>query len=248
MDMQLELLEASKSALIERVRSHPFLRRCREGRVALEELRIFLAQQGLYSGYFTRYLCAMMANLPGNDEVLALAENLFEELGLEPDTPQPHHLIYRTMLDRFGVRLEDAEALPGTRLLIGSMFRHCRDPQPSAGLGALCLGAEALVPALYADIVTGFRACGAADRDLEFFLLHIECDDGHAETIRDIMVDIACADPAQLDTMLGAGSDLVEARLKFFDSIEMAFRESRAQGEHLEAQPEAIPVTRMALS
>lgn len=241
MDMQHELIEASKSALIERLRSHPFLRRCREGRVTLEELRIFLAQQGLYSSYFTRYLCAMMANLPSNDEVLALAENLFEELGLDPDSPQPHHLIYRTMLDRFGVRLGDAEPLPGTRLLIDSMFHHCRNQEPSAGLGALCLGAEALVPALYADLVAGFRACGATDPDIEFFLLHIECDDGHAETIRDIMVDIAHADPAQLDTMLGAGSDLVEARRKFFDSIEVAFRESQARGKCLEAESEAIP-------
>jgi len=241
MDMQLELLEAAKSALVERVRSHPFLRRCREGRVPLEELRIFLAQQGLYSGYFTRYLCALMANLPGNDEVLALADNLFEELGLEPGSPRPHHLIYRDMLDRFGVRPGDAAPLPGTRQLIDTMFRHCRNPEPSAGLGALCLGAEALVPALYADIVAGFRACGATDGDLEFFLLHIECDDGHAETIRDIMVNIASADPARLDIMLSAGSDLVEARLRFFDTIQATFRESRAQGLRATAEPEAIP-------
>ncbi|MFC6981268.1 TenA family transcriptional regulator [Microbulbifer taiwanensis] len=201
---------------------------------------MFLAQQGLYSTYFTRYLCAMMANLPGNDEVMALAENLFEELGLEPDSPQPHHLVYRYMLQSFGVRLEDARPLAGTSQLIDSMFRHCRDSRPSAGLGALCLGAEALVPALYTDIVAGFRACGVADKEIEFFLMHIECDDGHAETIRDIMVDIATLDPGQIDIMLGTGSELVDARMRFFDSIEEAYRETLHQPVTA-AEPEAIP-------
>ncbi|MCX2796291.1 iron-containing redox enzyme family protein [Microbulbifer thermotolerans] len=241
MDTQLKLLEAGKGALIGRLRSHPFLQRCREGAIQLDELKVFLAQQGLYSAYFTRYLCAMMANLPSNREVLALAENLFEELGLEPDSPQPHHEVYRSMLYRFEVSLESAELLPGTSQLIDTMFRHCRDTRPSAGLGALCLGAEALVPAIYGDIVAGFRACGAADGDIEFFLLHIECDDGHAETIRDIMVDIAAADPGQLGIMLAAGSDLVEARLRFFDSIEAACRGSQPQATHADTAPEAIP-------
>ena len=242
MDMQLELLEASKSDLIARTRAHPFLMRCREGQVTLEELKIFLVQQGLYSTYFTRYLCAMMANLPSNNEVLALADNLFEELGLEPDSPQPHHLIYRDMLQHFGLDLAGAEPLPGTRRLIERMFHHCRDLSPSAGLGALCLGAEALVPALYSDIVTGFRGCGVEDKAIQFFLLHIECDDGHAETIRDIMADIADADPKQTDIMLAAGRDLVEARRHFFDSIEAAYRESQLSGaEQLEEMAEAIP-------
>ncbi|MCW8126107.1 TenA family transcriptional regulator [Microbulbifer halophilus] len=242
MDMQLELLEASKSDLIARARTHPFLVRCRRGEVKLEELKLFLVQQGFYSTYFTRYLCAMMANLPGNDEVLALADNLFEELGLEPDSPQPHHLIYREMLQHFGLNLAGAEPLAGTRHLIERMFHHCRALSPSAGLGALCLGAEALVPDLYTDLVAGFRSCGIEDRAIEFFLLHIECDDGHAETIRDIMVDIASADSKQIDIMLDAGRDIVEARMHFFDSIEAAHRDRQRNGAELqEHMTGAIP-------
>ncbi|WP_346838608.1 iron-containing redox enzyme family protein [Microbulbifer sp. SAOS-129_SWC] len=241
MDMHLELLEGSKNALIKRTRAHPFLQRCRSGDISLGELKIFLAQQGFYSAYFTRYLCAMMANLPDNTAVLALAENLFEELGLEPGSPQPHHLIYRDMLQRFNVDPAAAEMLPGTRALIARMFHHCRDLSPSAGLGALCLGAEALVPALYTDIACGFRARGASDDAIEFFLLHIECDDGHAETIRDIMVDIVDDDPAQIDIMLGAGRDLVEARLHFFDSIEKHYRETQQRTGAGTTDREAIP-------
>ncbi|AWF79661.1 hypothetical protein BTJ40_01780 [Microbulbifer sp. A4B17] len=235
MEMQLELLEANKDLLIEQTRAHPFLKRCREGSITLEELKIFLVQQGIYSGFFVRYLCAMMANLPSNHEVLELAENLMEELGLEPDSPKPHAVIYRETLEHFGLTLENAETLPGTQHLIDTMFKNCRDLRASAGLGALCLGAEALVPDLYTDIVAGFRSCGVADKEMEFFLLHIECDDGHAETIRDIMVDIGSKDPSQLDIMLEAGRHLVEARLQFFDSIETAYRASKRE------QPQAVP-------
>ncbi|MFV8780971.1 TenA family transcriptional regulator [Microbulbifer sp. SA54] len=241
MDMYLELLENNKEALIERARGHSFLQRCRTGDVPLAELKIFLAQQGLYSAYFTRYLCAMMASLPDNDAVLALAENLFEELGLEPGSPQPHHLIFRDMLRHFDIDLARSPMLPGTRRLIERMFHHCRDLSPSAGLGALCLGAEALVPPLYSDIVAGFRAQGVSDKALEFFLLHIECDDGHAETIRDIMVGIADRDPSQIDVMLNAGRDMVDARLHFFDSIEDCFRKTQTAQPEQDRMREAIP-------
>ncbi|MCO1334127.1 iron-containing redox enzyme family protein [Microbulbifer sp. OS29] len=237
MEMQLELLEANKNLLIEQIRAHPFLKRCREGSITLEELKIFLLQQGIYSRYFVRYLCAMMANLPSNNEVLELAENLMEELGLEPNSPTPHAVMYREMLENFGLSLENSEALPGTRHLVDTMFKNCRDLRASAGLGALCLGAEALVPDLYTDIVTGFRSCDITDKEMKFFLLHIECDDGHAETIRNIMVDIGCKDTSQLDVMLEAGRHLVEARLQFFDSIETAYRAS------LYAQTEAVPAS-----
>jgi pyrroloquinoline quinone (PQQ) biosynthesis protein C len=99
------------------------------------------------------------------------------------------------------------------------MFQHCKDPNPASGLGALCLGAEALVPEVYASIVAGFRAHQVPDKEIAFFLIHIECDDGHAETIRDIMIDIAEKDAQQLNRMLAAGQALVDARLRFFDDI-----------------------------
>ena len=83
MDLRLTVLETTKENLIHRVRAHPFLERCRNGTITLNELKEYLVQQGLYSAYFTRYLCALMSNLPSSDAVLKLAENLFEELGLD---------------------------------------------------------------------------------------------------------------------------------------------------------------------
>ena len=61
------------------------------------------------------------------------------------------------------------------------------------------------------------RARGFAEADYEFFRIHVECDDGHAETIRDIMAALARKDPEQLDIMIAAGQSLVDARWRFFD-------------------------------
>ncbi len=225
MKLQYCVLDEAKMDLTARVLASPFVGRCRAGKVSLTEMKRYLVQQGLYGAHFTRYLCALMSNLPSNHAVLELAENLFEELGLDPaNRSVPHHEIYRDMLARFGLCLEGAQATPGTRLLIDTMLAHCRSTNPAQGLGALCLGAEALVPALYADIILGFKACGVAADDIEFFRIHVDCDDGHAETIREIMLHVAAHDSEQLAAMIDAGSAVVSARLKFFDDLDRPAR------------------------
>lgn len=219
-----DAIEHKRHELIRQIKSHPFLAGCRSGQVTMEELRTFLAQQGLYSRHFTRYLCALMANLPSNEDILHLSENLFEELGLQEGGETPHHVIYHDMLTSFGIDLAKEELTAGTHGLIDSMLQHCKDHNPASGLGAICLGAEALVPDVYSDIVAGFRARGVPDEQISFFLIHIECDDGHAETIRDIMVDVAVTDEQQINRMLAAGQTLVDARLRFFDDVQQAAR------------------------
>jgi pyrroloquinoline quinone (PQQ) biosynthesis protein C len=99
------------------------------------------------------------------------------------------------------------------------MLHHCKNPNPSYGLGAICLGAEALVPALYTDIISGFTACGVEAKDIDFFRIHVECDDGHAETLRDLMVNIAADDTEQVGIMLQTGRALADARFDFFSGI-----------------------------
>lgn len=241
MELYLPVLENTKASLIARVREHSFLQRCRAGDVTLQELKLFLVQQGIYSSYFTRYLCALMGNLPSNDQVLKLAENLCEELGLTPDSETPHSIVYRDMLKAFDLTLDGARPLVGTRRLIDTMFDHCRHANSARGLGALCLGAEALVPPVYADVITAFEAHGVPARTLEFFRIHVECDDGHAETLRDIMVELASRDADNLPFMLGAGNALVDARMDFFSSIE-AEAEDKAPARGIDGFIASAPV------
>lgn len=228
MDLYIRQLELERDALIAKLRTHSFLRRCRDGQITLDELKVFLVQQGLYATNFTKYLCAAMANLPGNSEIRPLAQNLFDEAGFSGT--KPHAVIYDEMLEGFGLSLKGATPTAGTVKLINAMFRHCRNEDPAFGTGALCLGAEALVPAYYSDIVTGFVKCGVKEDQLTFFTLHITVDDGHATTLGEIMASIANDSPEAVAKMVTAGRELVDARMAFLTSVEEASQKLAATG------------------
>lgn len=216
----LSELQAASVHLTDRVLRHPFLAGCANGTVSLDELRAFLAQHGKYARYFTRYLCALISHLDRGDDVLKLAENLIEELGCGSDAERtPHSRIYANMLRDFNIDLESHPVNPETQNLIDTMFMLCRQPGGTAGLGAMCLGAEALVPAIYARIIEGFRHHGVEHRRLEFFTIHIECDDGHAATMHEILARQTEMTPSCRIAALTAGDIAVNARMRFFDAL-----------------------------
>jgi len=212
-------LEQAEESFKARVLEHPFLTKCADGSISMQQLNNFLAQHGKYSSYFTRYLCALMSQLEDGNDVLQLASNLAEELGCTTKDTVPHSRIYADLLEHFEIRATEHKPYPQTQNLIDTMFMLCRQPGGFAGLGALALGAEALVPALYARIVDGFRNHGVPDSSLQFFLIHMECDDGHADTMYSI-IRKAVRETPRLDlVVMSAGEIAINARLKFFDAL-----------------------------
>jgi len=214
-------LETASTELTDRVLRHPFLAGCAQGTVTLDQLRSFLVQHGKYARYFTRYLCALISQLDEGEDVLRLAENLTEELGCVPDAQMrtPHSRIYADMLEDFDIDLAAHPVNPETQNLVDTMFMLCRQPRGTAGLGAMCLGAEGLVPALYGRIIEGFRHHDVDLARLEFFTIHIECDDGHAATMHEILARQTEKSPSCRITALNAGDIAVSARLRFFDAL-----------------------------
>lgn len=196
----------------------PFLTRCRAGQATRGELRAFVVQHHYYSRHFTRYLCALLANMANEGERLELAHNLFEELGFGDFGSVPHAQIYRSMMKAIGVAPTEP-ILPSTEQLVDVMFTACRDPNPLVGLGALCLGAEAIVPHIYSQVVRGFLAQGTDPAALEFFKIHIEGDDAHALTMRKIIEAELAAHPELAVTLQMAARKAIFARKIFFDGI-----------------------------
>lgn len=215
-------LQAASAGLTDRILGHPFLVACGEGEVSIGQLRAFLVQHGKYARYFTRFLCALISQLDDGDDVLRLAENLTEELGCDGANNAvrvPHSRIYADMLRDFEIDPEAFPTNPETQNLIDTMFMLCRQPRGTAGLGAMCLGAEALVPAVYDRIVKGFRHCGIDEQRLEFFTIHIECDDDHAATMHEMLARQIAHSRSSRVTALNAGEIAVSARLCFFDAL-----------------------------
>ena len=176
----------------------------------------FLAQQGYHSQFFTRYLCALISNLDDLPSVHKLTANLAEEMGFDSGggSSETHAEIFSKMLSRFGIDLNAAEIFDETRNLVSVTFAHCRNPQPAYGLGALCLGTEAIVPPLYRDVMAAFKHHGTPDDLLRFFRIHVECDDGHAEAMYSIIRKILNASPMLSTAVDHAARDVFHARLR----------------------------------
>jgi pyrroloquinoline quinone (PQQ) biosynthesis protein C len=204
---------------IARLRAHPFIRRCRDGTITRSALDVFLTQQAQYSSYFTRYLCALIANLDHSDDVFQLAENLAEELGLGEGGGQPHGRLFASMLSDLGIQQQDIRMYEETAHLIDTAFHYCRQRNPAYGLGALCLGAEAIVAPLYEDIIEGFTANGIQREHLKFFQVHVDCDDEHAETMKQILCRLHAERPQDLRYILEGAHAMIDARLEFFSGI-----------------------------
>jgi pyrroloquinoline quinone (PQQ) biosynthesis protein C len=196
-----------------------FLARCRKGSASRRELETFLVQHYFYARHFTRYLCALLVNLESDNDRLVLTENLFEEMGLGTLGTQPHSKIYRDMLTAFGLEPDRERPLNATKELISGMLRFCSSGDAMMGLAALCLGAEAIVPHVYRQILHGLLAGGFPLEKLEFFPLHIDGDDEHAQTMMRIIERELERDPTKAVQMANVAHEIIEMRARFFDAI-----------------------------
>lgn len=210
--------EYIESSWIQELDGTSFLSRCNAGTVSKEELNRFLVQQYFYARQFTRYLCALLSNIQDENDRRELTENLVDETGLGVQKGVPHSVIYREMLNRMGIEPSSTLMAEATKTLIDTMLESCRSTNAAIGLGALCLGAEAIVPHVYSQIVKGFEAHGYTKKDLDFFYIHIGCDDEHALTMKKI-IDRQMQDPRQLLMLKASARRIIHARARFFESL-----------------------------
>lgn len=202
---------------IERLDQVSFLTRCRNGTITKDELFSFLQQHYYYSSNFIRYLCAVISNIADANLNKLLLENLFEEMGFT-NVGKPHFQIYKEMLQALNVEM-NAEVNDATQYFIDQMFAYCRNSNPIYGLAALCLGAEAIVPHVYSQLIHGFKANGIRSELLNFFQIHIECDDQHAITMKKIIEQKIVANPSCIVTIRYVAENMLSLRKIFFDEI-----------------------------
>jgi len=164
-------------------------------------LRDFACHYYGYSSHFPRYLTALISRLEGREDRQALLDNLSEESGcyspedlelLESSGIQaewvanvPHPELFRRFRRALGVpdgapAVEPLEVVAWRELLI-SVLSH---GSAAEAVGALGLGTEGIVPALYPAFVQALQRLGdVAPRDGVFFALHTLVDDHHQATL-----------------------------------------------------------------
>lgn len=189
-----------------------------EGAFDRADLAYVFSQYQLYSKSFTRYLSALMANLDSDLFRSQLSQNLWEEGGgCEP--AKRHAELFRVFLrDALNVIPEDVEFEANTQHFVREYLGYCLGNDGLAGSAFLSLGTESIVPRMYTAFVDGLRRAGFRDDQLEFFHLHIACDDDHAETLEQIVLYYA-DEPRWLDVCKRSMNRALDLRHAFFERL-----------------------------
>ncbi|MDA5192901.1 TenA family transcriptional regulator [Govanella unica] len=178
-------LEAARSA--RHGGRHPFSAAWAAGKLSREQLGKWAIQHYYYIDPIPQQFAALFARLPDLEARQHLLENLLgEEMPHAPEKRHPELLL--KFAAACGVSREtclNAEAngliLPGT-LAMRSWIWELSTIRPLAEASSgIMVALEGQLPTLYPDYVKAMREMGFTEDDLEFFHVHIEGDEGHAE-------------------------------------------------------------------
>jgi len=213
---------------------HPFWR-CRllagfeQGAFSRDDLRYVFSQYHLYSSSFTRLIAAVMVSCESDLFRAQLSENLWEEGGgCAPE--RRHAQIFRNFL-RDSLGIEDVtkiEYAPHTRSFVREYLAEAQHLEPMAAAAFLALGTEGIVSRMYQIMRTGLVRAGIPESELEFFDIHIACDDAHAATLENLMLSYA-GRPGWFDACATALNRALELRAQFFDNLFDALQRSRLE-------------------
>jgi len=205
---------------------HPYLLRLASGDLpdVGAALRDFCRQYRAYTSAFPSYLEAVIANLPDERHRHALEHNLEEERGHHDDAGPhtPHTELFARLRDAVGATADDAaSAQPCAAALAWreGFLRACASKPVGIGLGAIGIGTEVVVSAIYRHLHTAVtRHTDLAPDDYLFLTLHIDCDDEHGDEMRAISVELA-ADREQREALRFGVFTALGLRSAFWDAL-----------------------------
>jgi pyrroloquinoline quinone (PQQ) biosynthesis protein C len=225
-----------QEALQHRAVNHPYLRALAAGSLPDPQLalRDFAQHYYGYSSHFPRYLTALISRLECSGHRRDLLDNLSEEsghyeteelgklrrIGIEPDwiLGIPHPDLFRRFSQALGVDHSSPASDHIEVVCWREMFLAVlSDGTPAEALGALGLGTETIVSAIYKPFVAAIARLNTLQpRDMVFFPLHTLVDDNHQATLRAIAVDFADTPTSRADLAKGMHKALI-LRNSFWD-------------------------------
>jgi mannose-6-phosphate isomerase-like protein (cupin superfamily)/pyrroloquinoline quinone (PQQ) biosynthesis protein C len=214
---------------------------CESGQLSREDFKFIFSQYYLYSRNFTRYLSAAMANCEDDLYRSRLTANLWEEGG-EKDIEKRHAQIFRKFLrEGLSIDIDHIDYLDGTRNFVGEFLRFCLQSHPMASSAFLSLGTEGIVSRMYSSFVEGLAKAGVEEKHLEFFRIHIGCDDDHAATLEKMMCSYY-GEPDWFNSCERAMDYALLLRQRFFDTLMEELPFERVRGVIANVRDPASPL------
>jgi pyrroloquinoline quinone (PQQ) biosynthesis protein C len=184
-------------------------------------LRDFACHYDGYSSHFPRYLTALISRLEAPEDRQPLLDNLSEESGCYPPADLARlaacgiqaewvaHVPHPELFRRFRRALGVADAAPAKEHLEVVAWRQqllglISHGSAAEAVGALGLGTEAIVPAIYPAFMQAMHGLGDVNpRDGVFFALHTLVDDHHQATLKALACKLAIRQRGQQELALG---------------------------------------------
>jgi pyrroloquinoline-quinone synthase len=163
---------------------HPFYQAWQRGELTQDVLRTYAGQYYKHVLAFPQYLSAAHANCPAQADRREVLENLIEEERGDENHPE----LWLRFGEALGVSREalvETEALPQTERLVDTFRDVCaRGSFGEAATALYCY--ESQVPEIAKQKIAGLKQFYGIDdpRGLQFFEVHIEADEWHAEVGR----------------------------------------------------------------
>jgi len=179
---------------------HDYLTSLRDGKFnnMNEVIKDYAHQYSHYSSYFVRYLNGSIRSLKNPQHKESLRKNVIEEVGDKNSidlAKKPHVEIFNHFKQTIGIdAIYEKNHPPSTTTLLWRdlFLQKCNSNISGVSIGAIGLATEYIVPTLYSFIKTAIeKHTDFPESATLFFKLHIECDDGHAETLNQVAEDIA---------------------------------------------------------
>lgn len=167
--------------------THPFYQAWSAGTLSLPALQEYSKQYYRQVEAFPTYVSAVHANCP----LLPVRQYLLENLIEEERGSDNHPELWLRFAEALGVSRDEvigAEPLPETTALTQTFRTLTRDHSYLTGLIAL-LAYEAQVPEIAVAKISGLKEFYGVDeaRGLAFFQVHLQADQFHADTERQIL-------------------------------------------------------------
>jgi len=199
----------------------PLLDAVRSGRMSRAGLKLWAAQAMLVVRQFTRFISAIHSNCPHPFAQLLLAENLWEEHG-QGVTGRDHLSLVRKMAKSLGATDEELDrttALPETAAYIDYCFRIAREGSFIEGMTAIGIGVEHFMPRFFGALAKVLCAQYELARDdVEYLLVHVSEDAGHARRSLDVIEAYADTDESR-EKAKQALRDMLAVKRKFAEAV-----------------------------
>jgi pyrroloquinoline quinone (PQQ) biosynthesis protein C len=180
--------------------NHEYLQRLADGELPdmHAALRDYCHQYYFYSAGFTGYLEAVIAGLSSEKHRHVLSHNLEEECGIG-DEANPDNIPHTELFQRFSAAAgvspsykDSISACTTVDVWRDLFLQKCRSPQTGVGLGAIGIGTELIVSTVYSYLHKAVSAHSAmSPEDYVFLTLHMDCDDQHADDLKQISIELA---------------------------------------------------------